>query len=210
MKSILFFGDSNTWGFNPETGGRYDYADRWTTVCAERLGSEYNCIPCGMNGRTTVFDDPCKGCRNGLEAVDFELQTHKPLNLAVIMLGTNDLKYTDAGGSAEGLEKVALQFLTANERFPGSYPAFPDGPEILLASPVLIKAGPACRDIPREAEIESEKLSGLYAKVAEKHGLHFMDAKDFANPSVTDGVHLDIDGHRRLGIAFAEKIRRIS
>ena len=105
-KNILLFGDSNTWGFDPACGGRFPYRVRWTTICAEKLGTAYNCIPCGMNGRTTIFDDPLKGCRNGLDALDFELQTNKPLDLLVIMLGTNDLKYTDAAGSAEGLKKI--------------------------------------------------------------------------------------------------------
>ena len=65
MMNVLFYGDSNTWGFDPETGQRYPYPLRWTSVCARLLGPEYNCIPCGMNGRTTAFDDPVKGARNG-------------------------------------------------------------------------------------------------------------------------------------------------
>ena len=103
MKSILFYGDSNTWGFDPETGNRYSYEIRWTSVCASILGKGYCCIPSGMNGRTTIFDDPLKGCRNGSDGLDYALQTHKPLDLLVLMIGTNDMKYTDAAGSAAGV-----------------------------------------------------------------------------------------------------------
>ena len=93
MKNLLFYGDSNTWGFNPATGERYPYEKRWTAICAKILGDDFNCIPAGMNGRTTIFDDPVKACRNGRDALDYELQTHKPLDLIVVMIGTNDLKY---------------------------------------------------------------------------------------------------------------------
>ena len=65
MKNILFFGDSNTWGYTPVTGERYPAGVRWTTVAAALLGGEYNCVECGINGRTTVFEDPWRGCRRG-------------------------------------------------------------------------------------------------------------------------------------------------
>ena len=87
---ILFYGDSNTWGFDPATCGRYPYEQRWTSICAEILGENYHCMPAGMNGRTTIFDDPWKGCRNGIKGLDYELQSHKPLDLCVVMLGAND------------------------------------------------------------------------------------------------------------------------
>ena len=197
MFNILFYGDSNTWGFDPETTLRYPYPLRWTTVCAKLLGEEYNCIPAGMNGRTTVFDDPLKGARNGLTGLDYELQSHKPLDLMVVMLGTNDLKYTDASGSAAGMERLVQNILTANERFNLSSPVFPEtGAFLLLVSPVPLR----CHVAERADDIEES------CRLAPQH---CMDAAAYAESSKTDGVHLGPEGHETLGRAMAEKIRQI-
>ena len=207
MKTILFYGDSNTWGFDPLTRERYPYEKRWTSICAGLLGDGYCCIPAGMNGRTTAFDDPLKGCRNGLEGLDYELQSHKPLDLAVIMLGTNDLKYTDAAGSARGMEALVEKLLSANRRFCLSSPVFPNGAGILLVAPVRLM-----QDISEtgrnDSSAESGKLSGLYREIARKYRLGFLDAAQVTAPSEADGVHLDAEGHRRIGSAVAEGIRR--
>ncbi|MBR0410362.1 MAG: SGNH/GDSL hydrolase family protein [Eubacterium sp.] len=208
MKSILFYGDSNTWGYDPATGLRYPYRDRWTTVCADLLGSGYNCIPAGMNGRTTAFDDPVKGARNGIKGLDYELQTHKPLDLFVVMLGTNDLKYTDARGSGDGMDKLVRLVLSANERYNLSSPVFPSAGSsmpVLLISPILLKEHVGIR---RDDVSESEKLYGFYKEIAEKYGIHFLDAALYAEPSGIDGIHLGAEGHKKLGDAIAGKIKR--
>ena len=210
MKNILFYGDSNTWGFDPCTTLRYPYPVRWTSICASLLGSGYHCIPAGMNGRTTVFDDPVKGSRNGIKGLDYELQTHKPLDLFAVMLGTNDLKYTDAVGSAAGMERLIELVMTANQRYNLSSPVFPDcdapGRAILLISPILLCSHVG--DLPNDTA-DSARLSELYRKIAEKNRLHFLDAALYAEPSDVDGVHLGVEGHRALGTAIAEKIREI-
>ena len=208
MKNILFYGDSNTWGYNPADGGRYPRAARWTTICAEQLGAKYHCIPAGMNGRMTAFDDLVKGCRNGIEGLDYELQSHKPLDLMVIMLGTNDLKYTDALGSEEGMRRLVQQVLSANERFSLSYPVFPKKKEVLLISPVLI-TGTVNDNNACEEAAESEKLADLYEGIADEFGLHFLNAALITGPSEIDGVHLSPEGHALLGLAVAKKIREI-
>ena len=205
MKSILFYGDSNTWGFDPETRNRYPYELRWTSICAEQLGEEYCCIPSGMNGRTTMFDDPLKGCRNGIDGIDYALQSHKPLDLLVLMLGTNDLKYTDAKGSADGMDRLISKIVTANERYSLSSPVFPSGAKILLISPVLLFTN-IDETGKHDAIEESGKLAGLNQRIADKYGLAFLDAAKITPPSDVDGVHLSPEGHRRLGQAAAEKI----
>ena len=208
METILFYGDSNTWGYDPATGGRYPYNQRWTTICAEKLGPGFLCIPSGMNGRTTAFDDPVKGSRNGLQGLDYALQTNKPINLLVIMLGTNDLKYTDAQGSARGMERLIERALTADKRFPGSFPVFQGDPKILLVSPVLV-TGTVNDCLACDEKAESEKLSSLYQKIAQQNGLNFMDAAKITQPSEADGVHLGIVGHLEIGYAMARNVLEI-
>ncbi len=218
IKTVLFYGDSNTWGYDPSSGLRYPYRTRWTTVCAQALGSGFNCIPAGMNGRTTAFDDPEKGARNGLVGLDYELQSHKPIDLLVIMLGTNDMKYTDAEGSAAGMERLIERALTVNRRFGASSPVFMEpgsarglgdgaaGSRILIISPVTLSAHLGCRGDDIES---SARLAGAYRRIAQRHGLYFMDAARYASASDIDGVHLGPEGHQRLGAAAAERIRGI-
>ncbi len=93
VKSILCFGDSNTWGYDPVTGARHLYADRWPSVMQSELGADYVVIPEGLNGRTISSDDPIDDRRNGRTALRMILDTHKPLDLVIIMLGTNDCKH---------------------------------------------------------------------------------------------------------------------
>ena len=94
MKTVLCYGDSNTWGYDAATEGRYPYDKRWTTVLARELGSEYLVIPEGLNGRTTVWPDPVEGeYKSGKSTLLAILESHHPLDLVVLMLGTNDLKH---------------------------------------------------------------------------------------------------------------------
>lgn len=212
MKNILFYGDSNTWGYNPENGGRYPYDVRWTSVAEKILGEDYHCIAAGLNGRTTVFEDMWKGCRNGRDALDFELQTHKPLDLVVIMLGTNDLKFVDAHRSARGIETILMMAKMANERFSMASPVFPKGAKILLISPILIGANSENNDeddlMPNGHE-ESKKFAALYKAMADKCGAYFLDAAQFAEPCLIDCEHMMPEGHRALGEAAARKIKEI-
>lgn len=204
MYNILFFGDSNTWGYNPANELRYPYETRWTTICARLLGEKYNCIPAGMNGRTTAFDDPQKPLRNGCKEIDHDLQSHKPLDLVVIMLGTNDMKFTDASGSAAGLEKLIRKVLSVNERFSTSSAVFQDTPSILIISPIHLRSsyGTSGYDDIKESQL----LAGRFRELADRYGLLFMNAADYAIASELDGEHLSAEGHAALGRAVAEKI----
>lgn len=212
MKNILFFGDSNTWGYNPEDGSRYPYDVRWTTVAEKELGSGYHCVAAGLNGRTTVFDDPWKCCRNGKDAIDFELQSHKPLDLVVIMLGTNDLKFGSADLSARGIETVTMMVKMANERFKTSSPVFPNGEKVLVVSPILVGAIGEDHfeaDLISKGHEESMRFAQLYKAVADKCGEYFLDASQYASPSTIDSEHMTPEGHLALGKAVAEKIKEI-
>ncbi len=92
MKTVLCYGDSNTWGYDPATQTRYPRDVRWPGVLRKELGDDYLVIEEGLNGRTTVWDDPIELDKNGATYLRPCIQTHKPLDLVIIMLGTNDLK----------------------------------------------------------------------------------------------------------------------
>ena len=212
MKNILFFGDSNTWGYTPVTGERYPEDVRWTRVAAALLGGEYHCIECGISGRTTVFDDPWRGCRKGSDALDFELIANTPLDLIVIMLGTNDLKFADAYRSAKGVDTLLKMAETVDARRFTLSPVFPEGIKELVISPIHIGPGVENNDeyvLMPQGRRESLKFAGYLKAVAEEHGAEFLDAAALAEPSEKDCEHLTPEGHGALARAAADKIKKI-
>ena len=139
MKNILCFGDSNTWGFIPESilepqPRRHPHDVRWTGVLARELGSGFQIIAEGQNGRTTVHDDPFATARNGKLVLPAILESHKPLDLVVLMIGTNDLKAVFSDFLRQFFETDALQVRFRPSFFPFTEPsaevdiAFDSGP----------------------------------------------------------------------------------
>ena len=110
MKTIVCYGDSNTYGYNPENGFRYEYEERWTTILQKELKDSAIVIPEGLNGRTTSFEDELRPGRNGATYLDPCLHSHGPIDLVVLMLGTNDCK-TIFGASAEIIGKGIARLL---------------------------------------------------------------------------------------------------
>ena len=93
MKSVLCFGDSNTYGLKPDGSGRFEKTERWTGVLSEMLGHQnYEVIEEGLVGRTTVFEDSTRQGRNGSKLLPILLESHGPVDTVVVMLGTNDCK----------------------------------------------------------------------------------------------------------------------
>ncbi len=215
MKRILCYGDSNTWGNIPGIGTRYPEDIRWTGILAKELGAEYRIVEDGLNGRTTVFDDNYAEFRNGKKGLGYSLSAHSPLDLVILSLGTNDLKFTDAIGAAKGAEGL-LHYLRAAEilcRYPTSGGRiFPNGCKVLLISPVHLGQDIGIRfpDSPLADKYEeSEKMARFFQRVAESQGACFLDAAQFAVPSQEDCVHMDPDSHAALGQAVAQMVRRI-
>lgn len=228
MKTILCYGDSNTWGYNPR-GGRYDHTIRWPTVMAALLngntasgpadgsplpggppgsGPAYWVVEEGLNGRTTCLEDPVEGDRNGLRQMIPILKSHKPLDLVIIMLGTNDLKHRfnpsvyDISHGAQLAAKAAL----ASEAGPN------DGaPRALLVCPPPIVDAPAFRQIIAAGAPEiSRKLPPHYAACAKECGAAFFDAGTvIAASSPADGIHWEPEDHRRFAAALAEEVRKL-
>ena len=210
MKNILCFGDSNTWGFTPGTGVRYAPDVRYTGVLQAALGADYRVIEDGSNARTTVYEDPWTPWRLGKEALPIALVAHKPLDLLILNLGTNDLKFTDAYGASKGAETL-ISLTTLVQARKESSLVFPNGIQILLVSP--IEMDPVVANDPfgslRNGAEESKKFAYYYQHVAEAKGVHFFDAATAAVPSKVDGDHMEPESHRALGLALADKVREI-
>ena len=202
MKTILCYGDSNTWGCVPGVLSRHPHAVRWTSVLSRLLGDGYEVIVDGINGRSTIWDDPANPCRNGLAGLGYSLYRAKPLDLVILMLGTNDLHYTDAEGYREGLYVLADRILKANACFPGTSPVFPGEPKLLLISPIEVTPESAFYQ-------ESLKFPEMTAQVAQKLGVPWMNAAHFAKPSPADRCHMEEAEHLSLGQAVYDKVKEI-
>lgn len=216
MKNILCFGDSNTWGFNGESGERYPYEKRWTSLVQEKLGDGFNIIPEGLNGRTTVWEDPFSVCRDGSKALPYCLLSHAPLDLVVLMLGTNDSKnfYRNTPFSVAKGIRMLLEIIQASS-------AGRDGkaPQVLLMSPANLKAGDpskAAFDIREFENLDghdpvavSKGLAAEYERKAGEFSCSFLDAAAYAEVGAEDGVHLTAESHKALAAAVAAKIKEL-
>jgi lysophospholipase L1-like esterase len=204
MRNILCYGDSNTWGWDPETRQRFPPGVRWPGVMAAALGPGFRVIEEGLNGRTTVWTDPHVEYRNGKHYLEPCLESHKPLDTVVLMLGTNDLKYkfsATAGDIARGagaLIEMALR----------SRAGVNDGaPSVLLVAPPPLGRLTEFAEIFDGGEPKSRLLAPRYAAIASELGCDFLDAGSIVRSSDIDGVHLEADAHRALGLAIASFLR---
>lgn len=214
MKTILCYGDSNTWGAIPGTAAcRFAPDVRWTGVLQARLGPDFRVAEAGLNGRTTMWDDPWEPWCNGLETLIPTMMMNSPLDLVVLMLGTNDLKTHSAWESAKSCR-------TLIRMIQGQPALFADGtPQVLLVSPPRIVhplsatfAEPGARDV----AAESEQFGVYYIQYAQEAGVPCFDAASVAAPAPAgaviegggtgDGVHLTAAGHRALGEAIAAQV----
>jgi lysophospholipase L1-like esterase len=205
MKSVVCFGDSNTYGSNPH-GGRWDGDVRWPRVLQKLLGDGYYVIEEGLGGRETVFDDPLEGERNGYTALPYVLKTHNPIDILIISLGTNDTKTLFSATPkviAKGLERL----VTAALRFPyGMYTV----PRILVVSPIHVGdrvSESKFFSFDETSAEKSKRLAPLFKNVADQYGCAFLDASLYAKPSDLDQLHMEKESHLALAEKIAEKVR---
>jgi lysophospholipase L1-like esterase len=206
MKTILCYGDSNTWGSEPVTGERYGRAERWTGVLRENLGSDYEIIEEGLNGRTTVWDDPIEGSKNGKEQLIPILMSHKPVDLVAIMLGTNDLKRRFGVGAfdiAAGAG-VLVEIVQKSDCGPAGR-----APSVLLMAPPPVAKLTEFDEMFEGAMEKSRHFGKHYRRVAEESNCAFLDTAEVIASSDRDGIHLEAGAHKKLGLAMAARVREL-
>jgi len=204
MKNVLCFGDSNTWGYSPQDGDRHPPEIRWTGVLQKSLGANYRVIEEGLNGRTTFINEEgedARPLRSGSDVLQIILESHRPLDFVIIMLGTNDLKLE----FDLSVEEIALGVKELCETIINSEYLTDNVPQILLISPTHIGSTimPEQEEFFSQAREKSYLFSEHYEKVASDLGIHFLDAAKIVEPSEGEGVHWDADQH----IKFGEKLK---
>lgn len=211
MTTILCYGDSNTYGYIPETGMRYPRDVRYPGRLQMLLGDEYAIIEEGCNGRTTIHDDPVDGWKNGLDYLKPCLHSHKPVDIVILMLGSNDLKATfqlTAKEIADGVAVLVDVIKTFTEETQGFIPKI-----ILVSPPELgkgIKSSPFYGVFYEEAVEESKKFPEYYRAVAKKYGCNFFNAAEYIYPSETDSLHLTPEGHRVMAEKLCEIVKDLT
>lgn len=212
-KTILVFGDSLTWGWNPNSSPttRYPKAERWPEIMGSALGEGYEVITEGLSGRTTVFEDRYHpGLLRGIDDFDSALVSHAPLDLVVIMLGTNDVKaYLGRSAAEVGRGMALLARMAADGSAIYAYAP----PEVLIISPPPLGTSidPASHPLFKGAGVKLAVLPTLYARVAKSTGAYFFDAASVVDPDQVgpDGVHLLVSGNYDLGNAVANEVKQI-
>ncbi|MCY0146758.1 SGNH/GDSL hydrolase family protein [Hoeflea sp. G2-23] len=207
MKTVLCYGDSLTWGYDPATRARHPLEDRWPTVLASALGEGVHVVVDGLNGRTTAFDDYTGDCdRNGARTLPTALHAHAPLDLVIIMLGANDMKphlAATAHAASKGVRRL-LDLVRLH-----NWPVEQEPPQTLVVSPppLVEAADPDFAAMFEGGIMQSAMLASFYADLADEAGAGFFDAGSVAECSTIDGVHLDAANSRAVGRGLAPVVR---
>jgi lysophospholipase L1-like esterase len=206
MRNVLCFGDSNTWGYIPGSGYRYDEAIRWTAMTQSLLGNDFRIYEAGLNGRTTMRDEPDRAFRNGAKLLKLYLESCRPLDMVIIMLGTNDLKASfgqsidDIRDGAKGLCKQALEF---------DYVPY-NTPQVMLIAPAPLVESAEIGEQFSEMIAISRRIAPAYYELSKELNIHFLDAGRVVKPSIIDGVHWDSDGHHHFAQHLAAVLQQLS
>jgi len=205
-KRILCFGDSLTWGADPETGGRHPVNSRWTTLLQKNLGESYWIIEEGLNGRTTIWDDLIEGDKNGRRHLPMLLESHRPLDLVIIMLGTNDLKARFRVSAFEIAQSAGTLVEIAKRSNAGRGG---NSPSVLLISPPPLGKLAIWQEEFGEGIEKSRNLARFYSYFAEVNQCHFFDAGEVVKTSDIDGIHWEATANRQFAEALTNKVKDI-
>ena len=211
MKTILCYGDSNTWGYDPRTAGRYDHKTRWPMAMARLLNKDtppedpaWWVIEEGLNGRTSCREDPVEGDKNGLRQLLPILESHKPLDVVAVMLGTNDLKprfNPNPFDIAQGVQRV-VSAIQESKFGPGD-----SAPKVIMICPPPTVKSRVFTHIFGDSIALSKKLEPFYRQLAGECGALYLYAGKHVKTSKADGIHFEREGHLALAEAMAEIVR---
>ena len=211
-KHIVCFGDSNTHGYCTDPadcadgGDRFNEEERWTCLLQKMLGDEYLIIEEGLSGRTTVFQDALHESMPGLDSIYSALMSAEPVDLLIIMLGTNDTK--ERMGANAACIGIGMDRLVGKAK---TVPAWKDGkPNILIIAPPHMDFGlyshPTGIPMGKGCVEKSKELAGYYSEVAKAQGCAFLDAEGIAEFNKLDCMHLTKLGHLQMAEKLAQLV----
>lgn len=208
MRNILCYGDSLTWGFNPDDWSRFEYEDRWTSSLQKELGKGFYVTVDALSGRTTNWDVPYLANRNGVKTLPVALEVNSPLDLVIVMLGSNDMiKMLDktAEDSSMGMMSLIVNIMENSLSGRNGVP-----PKILIVAPPVFAKTSEFMSISYSGRTdEMKKIPGLYRILAKAYGCHFLDSNEFIKVSEPDGIHISKESQKILGVRVAEEVKKI-
>jgi lysophospholipase L1-like esterase len=205
MRTVLCFGDSNTWGFDPETEARFARDVRWPGQLQAALGDEWHVVEEGLNGRTATLDSPVAFGRNGLRYLQPCLDSHAPLDAVLIALGTNDLAERYGLTPTDVARAVALlaSVVAKSDAGSGGAPPLP----ILVCPPRV--GDTAWEEDWAGTPAKSALLPDRFRSVADECGYELIDLGEVTRFSDRDGIHLDAAGHAAVARHIEQALRRL-
>jgi len=205
-RTVLCYGDSNTWGYVPGSAGeRFPREVRWPVRLARALGEEWEVIAEGLNGRTATLDSPVAEGRNGLPYLLPCLHSHAPIDVVVIFLGTNDVgdRYALPSRDVAGAVGRLVRVVRTSEAGPGG-----GAPSVLVVCPPPFGSDDPDYGFTRAAE-ETPRLGAWFAEMCAQLGCELLDLDGVVAYSDLDGHHLEPEGHATLARAVEERLRRL-
>lgn len=219
MKTVLCFGDSNTWGAMPFRGDgvlpRHVYDDRWTTLLEQglidKMGVPVRVVVDAICGRTIAYDSPISGTfRNGLKHAPNAVLGHYPVDCIVVMLGTNDVMdmyhTTPQSITADMLKMIECMRHYHGKANPCHEPSLGDVPMVLVAPPPVVNPKNGSLHAPCAVQAKSEQLSYHYEQLAKFKDIGFFDAGTVVSVSPDDGIHWDTNAHHIFGRVLADYV----
>lgn len=208
MKTVLCYGDSNTYGLKEDLVSRYDREVRWTGRLRKLLGNSFEIIEEGLSERTTIWEDTIHDYRSGKSYLIPCLESHKPIDLLVLSLGINDLKKRQGLSLFEAelaMETLIEVVLDSRAGIEGK------APEVLLVAPPVsgIVTNPDFEQMFPDLKNRSRELGQRYERVVAKYGVHFLNPGEQIETNSVDGIHYTEAGHARLAEMIAERIKEI-
>jgi lysophospholipase L1-like esterase len=206
---VLCYGDSYTWGYVPATDhDRFPVDIRWTGILQKELGGGYEIIEEGLNSRTLNSEDTRKGKegRNGKEYLIPCLDTHDPIDVVILLLGTNELK-DSFSASIDEIGVIIVKdyievILNRESQFRNTTPKV-----ILVSPPILDLSRKYAQERYSKSSLKNKKLGVLYSEIAGQYNCDFVDSAKFTKVG-EDGVHIDKESHKSLGIVLATRIKK--
>ena len=206
-RTILCFGDSNTWGCPPGGGERFPRDVRWPGALQGLLGDGYRVIEEGLNGRTATLEHPWIDGRSGRPYLLPCCRSHAPLDLVIVYLGTNDLDDRYCLSAADIAEACASLVGVVQAAECGREGRTP--PVLLVCPPAIRATGPDSAEY-RAMAAKSGALGARFGEAAEAAGAALLDLDGVVSYSQADPIHLDADAHRALAAAVAPLVRKLT
>jgi len=210
MKQVLVYGDSLSWGIVPDTRQRHPFEVRWPGRMERLLvgrGRALRVIEDCLNGRRTVWEDPFKPGRCGLDGLAQRIEVNSPLALVILALGTNDFQSMHPHNAWHAAQGIAA--LVGAIRQAPVEPGMPVPPVLLMVPPPITTPRGSIAPKFQGGATKCEGLAEAYHAVADELGCALLDAGVVVTASRVDGVHLDADAHLALGSALADAVEAL-